>query len=253
IPEFQETLSEALPELTTEPITGVVVVVCRSKEPAGYFFVAQTTDGSHPNLWKDGLFKSKVARYLSVTRDNVKNVASQSSDVLIDIRLIDLKDTLPEGVIPIQETVDTNKRLCVKLRLHVDTKTAVCDIQIQGMSELTPAHYTCSAYLDRPVEGRRNIPIMFFCVIALDHCYSLFRCPPFGKSDKDSILLLPSYRQKLKQEVPVLRSIQCRSDQSESMLQDCYDHADWDNVDVYTDMVSEFIRKYGSIRTKLKA
>uniref|UniRef100_A0AAZ3SEP5 MABP domain-containing protein n=1 Tax=Oncorhynchus tshawytscha TaxID=74940 RepID=A0AAZ3SEP5_ONCTS len=71
IPEFQETLSEALPELTTEPITGVVVVVCRSKEPAGYFFVAQTTDGSHPNLWKDGLFKSKVARYLSVTRDNV--------------------------------------------------------------------------------------------------------------------------------------------------------------------------------------
>uniref|UniRef100_A0AAZ3RV09 MABP domain-containing protein n=1 Tax=Oncorhynchus tshawytscha TaxID=74940 RepID=A0AAZ3RV09_ONCTS len=109
IPEFQETLSEALPELTTEPITGVVVVVCRSKEPAGYFFVAQTTDGSHPNLWKDGLFKSKVARYLSVTRDN-----SQSSDVLIDIRLIDLKDTLPEGVIPIQETVDTNKGACLE-------------------------------------------------------------------------------------------------------------------------------------------
>ena len=48
------------------------------------------------------------------------------------------------------------------------------------------------------------------------------------KSDHDSILLLPSYRQKLKQEVPVLRYIQCWSDQWESMLQDHFDHADWD-------------------------
>jgi hypothetical protein len=91
-----------------------------------------------------------------------------------------------------------------------------------------------------------------------DHCYSLFQDaikalprPPFGKSNHNSILLLPSYRQKLKQEVPVLRSIQCWSDQSESVLQDCFDHADWDmfpvasdnNIDVYTDTVTEFIRK----------
>jgi hypothetical protein len=53
----------------------------------------------------------------------------------------------------------------------------------------------------------------------LDHCYSPFRDaykaiphPPFGKSDHDSILLLPSYRQKLKQEVPVLSSTQRWSD-----------------------------------------
>ena len=53
----------------------------------------------------------------------------------------------------------------------------------------------------------------------LDHHYSNF-CdafktlprPPFGKSDHDSILLLPSYRQKLKQERPVLRSVQRWSD-----------------------------------------
>ena len=58
--------------------------------------------------------------------------------------------------------------------------------------------------------------------------------------------LLSSYRQKLKQEVPVQRSIQRWSDQSESMLQDCFDHADWDmfrvafecNIDKYTDMVT---------------
>jgi hypothetical protein len=74
---------------------------------------------------------------------------------------------------------------------------------------------------------------------------------PFDISDHDSILLLPSYRQTLKQEVPMLRTIQHWSDQSESMLQDCFDHADWDmfrvasenNIDVYTDSVSQFIKK----------
>ena len=86
----------------------------------------------------------------------------------------------------------------------------------------------------------------------------------------------------LKQVAPVLRSIQCWSDQPNSTLQDCFGHVNWDmfrvasdnNIDGYADSVSEFIRKYirdvghtvtiktypnqklwmdGSIRTKLKA
>lgn len=62
---------------------------------------------------------------------------------------------------PSEEPALRKKRLCVRLGLRLATETAVCDIQIQGMSELTPAHYTCSAYLDRPVEGRMNIVIIF--------------------------------------------------------------------------------------------
>ncbi|XP_051533961.1 uncharacterized protein LOC127429144 [Myxocyprinus asiaticus] len=92
----------------------------------------------------------------------------------------------------------------------------------------------------------------------LDHCYSPYRDgykslprPPFGKSDHSSILLLPAYRQKLKQEAPALRTIQCWSDQSDSMLLDCFDHADlemfWsasdDDIEVYTDTITCFIRK----------
>ncbi len=68
-----------------------------------------------------------------------------------------------------------------------------------------------------------------------DHCYSPFRDaykslprPPFGKSDYSSVLLLPAYRQKLKRETPALRTIQCWSDQSDAILQDCFDHVDWD-------------------------
>ena len=80
----------------------------------------------------------------------------------------------------------------------------------------------------------------------------------------------------------MLRSIPRWSDQMDSTLQDCFDHVDWDmfrgasenNIDVYADSVSEFIRKCigdvvpmvnikifpnqkpwidGSIRAKLKA
>ena len=48
----------------------------------------------------------------------------------------------------------------------------------------------------------------------------------------------------------MLRSIHRWSDQSESMLQDCFDHADWvmfcvaseNNIGIYTDTVTEFIR-----------
>ena len=47
------------------------------------------------------------------------------------------------------------------------------------------------------------------------------------------------------------RTIQRWSDQSESKLQDCFDRADWEmfwaasenNIDLYADSVSEFIRK----------
>ncbi len=92
----------------------------------------------------------------------------------------------------------------------------------------------------------------------LDHCYSPFwdaykslPRPPFGKLDHSSVLLLPAYRQKLKREAPALRTIQCWSDQSDSILQDCFDHVDWDmfraasddDIEAYSDTVTCFIRK----------
>ncbi len=93
---------------------------------------------------------------------------------------------------------------------------------------------------------------------ALDHCYTPFwdaykslPRPPFGKSDHSSVPLLPAYRQKLKREAPTLRTLQCWSDQSDSILQDCFDHVDWDmfraasddDIEAYSDSVTCFIRK----------
>ncbi|XP_010770210.1 multivesicular body subunit 12Ba [Notothenia coriiceps] len=107
MPEVRE-LSEALPEMPMDPITGVGVVASRNRAPSGYDVVSTTTDGLDADLWKDGLFKSKVTRYLCFTRVFSKE-NSHLGNVLVDMKLIDIKDTLPVGFIPIQETVDTRK------------------------------------------------------------------------------------------------------------------------------------------------
>ncbi len=67
--------------------------------------------------------------------------------------------------------------------------------------------------------------------------------PPFVKSDHSSVLPLPDYRQKLKREAPTLRMFQRWSDQSDSILQDYFEHVDWkmfraasdDDIKVYSD------------------
>jgi hypothetical protein len=68
----------------------------------------------------------------------------------------------------------------------------------------------------------------------LDHLYSTHRDayktlprPPFGKSDHNSILLIPTYKQKLKQEVSVTCSIRKWSDNGDGTLQDCFASTDW--------------------------
>ena len=59
----------------------------------------------------------------------------------------------------------------------------------------------------------------------LDHLYSTHRdtykaltSTPFGKSDRNSFLLIPAYKQKLKQEAPVTRSIKRWSDDTDAKL-----------------------------------
>ena len=61
--------------------------------------------------------------------------------------------------------------------------------------------------------------------ITLDNLYSTHRdaykalpCPPFGKSDHNSILLIPAYKQKWKQEALVNISIKKWSDEADAVL-----------------------------------
>ncbi|XP_066500900.1 multivesicular body subunit 12Bb isoform X2 [Hoplias malabaricus] len=145
MPDLQ-TKSKTMEEQQLDPITDIGMVT-RKEAPSLYTVVAQTTDGYDADLWKDRIFKSKVTRYLCFTRASFAE-NTQSGNFLVDMKLTDLKDTLPEGFTPIQETMDTNelalrrKMLCVKIAPRHSTDTAVCDVLIQSRSKPGPANYT---------------------------------------------------------------------------------------------------------------
>ena len=80
----------------------------------------------------------------------------------------------------------------------------------------------------------------------LDHLYSTHRDaykalphPPFGKSDHNSILLISAYKQKLKQEAPVTRSIKKWSDEADTKLQVCFASTDWNMFRDSSDGIEE--------------
>ena len=91
----------------------------------------------------------------------------------------------------------------------------------------------------------------------LDHQYFTHRdtykalpLPPFIKSDHNSILLIPAYKQKLNQEAPVTRSTKNWSDEADAKLPDCFASTDWkmfrdssDGIEEYTTSVIGFINK----------
>ena len=66
----------------------------------------------------------------------------------------------------------------------------------------------------------------------------------------NSIPLIPAYMEKLKQEVPVKRSVQKWSDEADAKLQDCFNSTNWnmfwessDNIEEFTTLVTGLINK----------
>jgi hypothetical protein len=68
--------------------------------------------------------------------------------------------------------------------------------------------------------------------------------PPFGKSDHNSILLIPAYKQKLKQEVPMTESLRKWSDEVDGKLQDSFASTDWNMVRDSSDGIEEFTTSF---------
>ncbi|EHH24246.1 ESCRT-I complex subunit MVB12B, partial [Macaca mulatta] len=147
MPEVKD-LSEALPETSMDPITGVGVVASRNRAPTGYDVVSQDTSLVWRASWFGNLFLASPLSYCWLTSSCLPQKSSHLGNVLVDMKLIDIKDTLPVGFIPIQETVDTQevafrkKRLCIKFIPRDSTEAAICDIRIMGRTKQAPPQYT---------------------------------------------------------------------------------------------------------------
>ncbi|KAI3358270.1 hypothetical protein L3Q82_003267 [Scortum barcoo] len=72
-------------------------------------------------------------------------------------------------------------------------------------------------HISCPTRGENTLDHVYTPYTDMD-TYKLLPRSPFRKSDHASVLLLPSYRQKLKRDGPVTRTIQQWSDQSDSAL-----------------------------------
>lgn len=95
------------------------------------------------------------------------------------------------------------------------------DFNKGNLRSVLPNYYQ---HIDFPTRGNSTL---YHRYTPFGNGYKGFSRHPFGKSDHDAIMLIPAYKQRLKREFQVVRSVQRWSDQSESTLQDCFDSVDW--------------------------
>ena len=93
--------------------------------------------------------------------------------------------------------------------------------------------------------------ILDHCYTSIKHAYKSLLRPAFGKSDHNSVFLMPAYKQKIKQTPPMIKTVQRWSDESDFILQDCFESMDWPvfkqaaegDIDEYADTVLSVIKK----------
>ena len=90
---------------------------------------------------------------------------------------------------------------------------------------------------------------------ALDHCYTVYKGAyhasartPLGKSDHNTVILIPAYRQKLKTVMPVKKTVKKWSPENPEALRGCFECTDWSvfehactDLDEYTDTVTAYV------------
>ena len=118
------------------------------------------------------------------------------------------------------------------------------DFNIGKLKSVLPnfyQHVTCAT------RGKKTLDLLFS---THRDVYKALPCPPFGKTDHNSILQIPAYKKKLKQEEPVTRSIRKWLDGADATLQDCFASTAWNmfwdssnGIEEYTTYVTDFISK----------
>ncbi|KAI4891143.1 hypothetical protein NFI96_005363 [Prochilodus magdalenae] len=118
--------------------------------------------------------------------------------------------------------------------------------------ESEKSDFSGKEFLPLPELEMSDVRYQLFTVYLLLRCtYKPLPRPAFGKADHTSILLLPAYRQRLKQAKPVLRSVYQWSKGAIFTLQDCFKTTDWQmfgdaagtDINEYTDSITSYISK----------
>ena len=121
----------------------------------------------------------------------------------------------------------------------------VGDFNRANLKKVLPKYYQ---HIKFPTRGEQTLD---HCYTAIKNSYKPLPRPAFGKADHTSILLLPAYKQRLKQAKPVLRSVYQWSEEAIFTLQDCFESTDWKmfhdaagtDINEYTDSITSYINK----------
>ena len=93
----------------------------------------------------------------------------------------------------------------------------------------------------------------------LHHCYTVFKDVYLGESDHGTVVLIPTYKQKLKTLKPTKKTVRRQTDESTEALRGCLESTDWymfkeayPDLDEYADTVTSYISWCEEVCTKTK-
>ena len=159
------------------------------------------------------------------------------------------------------------------------TNIIVCSVYIHPAANATVAADTIAESVERLQTKYPNAPVLIMgdfnhcrldralpslyqhvtCVTreqrTIDLCYSSVQdgftsrnMPRLGRSDHNMVQMLPVYRQKIKSEPKIKKTIKVWSPEVEETLKDCFDITDWDvltngesSLDIKTEVVTDYI------------
>jgi hypothetical protein len=101
-------------------------------------------------------------------------------------------------------------------------------------------------YVTVPTRKDKTIDLLYGNI---PNAYRSFSLPPVGKSDHDTVQLVPSYLPKIKSQPVVKKNVKLWNNESVEQLQGCFECTDWDmflnsseNVSEAADVISEYIK-----------
>eukprot|EP00061_Rhincodon_typus_P010723 g35235.t1 len=110
-----------------------------------------------------------------------------------------------------------------------------CDFNQANLKQVMPKYHQ---HISCPDRGPN---ILDHCYTTIKDAYGSIPHSQFGKSHQNAVFLLLAYKQKLKQENPSWKEVQCWSQAAGDRLQDCWESLDWTVFEYSVEYLNEYI------------